>query len=58
MCAVLNDDLLEQLRDIKVPSGTELPIKLDLVNAYELLRLSDLTVYSSDNRIVFIITLP
>ncbi|KAE9523210.1 hypothetical protein AGLY_016377 [Aphis glycines] len=54
------NDLLEQLRDIKVslPSGTELPIELDLVNAYELLRLSDLTVYCSDNRIVFIITLP
>ncbi len=54
------NDLLEQLRDIKVslPSGTELPIELDLVNAYELLRLSDLAVYCSDNRIVFIITLP
>jgi len=35
-------DLLEQLRNIKIslPSGTELPIELDLVNANELLRLN------------------
>jgi len=53
-------ELLEQFRDIKIslPTGTELPIELDLISAYELLRLSDLTVYFSNNKIVFVITLP
>jgi hypothetical protein len=53
-------ELLEQLKDIKIslPTGTELLIELDIANAYELIRLSDLTVYFSNNKIVFIIILP
>jgi hypothetical protein len=53
-------ELLEQLKDIKIllPMDTELPIELDITNVYELVRLSDLTVYFSNNKIVFIIILP
>jgi hypothetical protein len=53
-------ELFEQLKDIKIslPTGTELPIELNITNAYELVRLSDFTVYFSNNKIVFIILLP
>lgn len=51
----------DQFKDIKVslPKGTDLPVELDIDNIYELLRLSDLIVYySNNNNLVFIIGIP
>lgn len=54
------DELNSQLKDIKVslPSGTDLPVGFDNGDSQELLRLSDLIVYYSDNNIVFKINIP
>jgi len=40
-------ELLENIKDIKVslPGGTDLPTDLDIQNIYELVKLSDLTIY-------------
>jgi len=53
-------ELINQLRDIKVsvPSGTDLPIDIDKGDPYELLGLSDVIIYYSDNKIVFKINIP
>lgn len=55
-----SNKLLIQFKDIKIwiPSGTDLPIELNEGNAYELLKLSELTVYYSDEKIVFILSIP
>ena len=53
-------ELINQLRDIKVsvPSGTDLPIDTERGDPYELLGLSDVIIYYSDNKIVFKINIP
>ena len=53
-------ELINQLRDIKVsvPSGTDLPIDIEKGDPYELLGLSDVIIYYSDNKIVFKINIP
>ena len=53
-------ELMQQFKDIKVslPSGTDMPIDLEVENTYELLRLSDLDVYYSNNNLVFIVKIP
>lgn len=53
-------ELLENIKDIKVPlpGGTDLPTDLDIQNIYELIKLSDLTIYYANDNLVFILTLP
>jgi len=53
-------ELINQLRDIKVsvPSGTDLPIDIEKGDPYELLGLSNVIIYYSDNKIVFKINIP
>ncbi|XP_060881048.1 uncharacterized protein LOC132952688 isoform X1 [Metopolophium dirhodum] len=53
-------ELLENIKDIKVslPGGTDLPTDLDIQNIYELVKLSDITIYYANDNLVFILTLP
>lgn len=53
-------ELLEHIKDIKVslPGGTDLPTDFDIQNIYELVRLSDIAIYYSNDNLVFIISLP
>jgi len=53
-------DLLEQLKNIKLnlPSGTNMPLEVQFSNVYNLIKLSDLTVYTNNNNIVFILNIP
>lgn len=53
-------ELLEHVKDIKVslPGGTDLPTDLDIANIYELVKLSDIAIYYSNDNLVFIISLP
>lgn len=52
-------ELLEQLREIKInlPKGTDLPLGLSTPEAYELIKISDITIYAEDRVIVFIINI-
>lgn len=52
--------LLEQFRNIKLtlPSGTNMPLEVELINVYELVKISDLTVYFNNDNIVFILNIP
>lgn len=54
------EQLLNQFKDIKLglPSGTDLPLDIDITSTNDLLRLSDLAVYYSNNNIVFVIIIP
>jgi hypothetical protein len=47
-------------QDIKIslPTGTDLPYSLNPDTIYDLTKLSDLTVYYSNNNIVFVLTIP
>lgn len=53
-------NLLEQFKDIKLilPSGTNMPLEVQHANVYDLVKLSDLTVYFNNNNIVFILNIP
>ncbi|XP_060871073.1 uncharacterized protein LOC132945368 isoform X2 [Metopolophium dirhodum] len=53
-------ELLEHVKDVKVslPGGTDLPTDLDIQNIYELIKLSDITIYYANDNLVFIISLP
>ncbi|XP_060855486.1 uncharacterized protein LOC132933186 [Metopolophium dirhodum] len=53
-------ELLKQFMVIKIglPSGTDLPMELNVNNVEEMMPLSDITIYYSDDKIVFIITVP
>jgi hypothetical protein len=53
-------EFLEHVKDIKVslPGGTDLPTDLDITNIYELVKLSDLAIYYSNDNLVFVISLP
>jgi len=52
--------LLEQFKNIKLvlPSGTNMPLEVEYSNVYDLVKISDLTVYYSNNNIVFILNIP
>jgi len=52
--------LLEQFKDIKLvlPSGTNMPLEVETNNVYDLVKLSDLTVYYNKNNLVFILNIP
>ncbi|KAF0746052.1 Envelope fusion protein [Aphis craccivora] len=53
-------ELLKQFLNIKVgmPSGTDLPIDLNESNVQEMIPLSDITIYYSNDKIVFILNIP
>jgi len=53
-------ELLEQFKDIKLvlPSGTNMPLEVQYSNVYDLVKLSDLTVYFNNNNIVFNLNIP
>lgn len=53
-------ELLVQFKEIKInlPKGTDLPVGLNVVEAHELMKLSDITIYSKNDSIVFIIDVP
>ncbi|XP_050060778.1 uncharacterized protein LOC126551465 [Aphis gossypii] len=52
--------LLEQFKNIKLvlPSGTSMPLEVEINNVYDLVKLSDLTVYYNENNLVFILNIP
>jgi len=43
---------------VSLPGGTNLPTDSDIQNIYELVKLSDLTIYYPNDNLVFILTLP
>jgi len=53
-------ELLEQFKSIKLalPSGTNMPLEVEYSNVYDLIKLSDLTVYFNKDNIVFILNIP
>lgn len=53
-------ELLEQFKNIKLnlPSGTNMPLEVQHSSVYELVKLSDLTVYTNNNNLVFILNIP
>lgn len=53
-------ELLSQFQDIRLslPTGLDLPFPLNIKTVYDILKLSDLTVYYSNNNIVFVMRLP
>ncbi len=53
-------ELLKQLLNIKIglPSGTDLPIDLNESNIQEMISLSDISIYYSNDKIVFILNIP
>ncbi|KAF0703471.1 Envelope fusion protein, partial [Aphis craccivora] len=53
-------ELLKQLLNIKIglPSGTDLPIDLNESNIQEMIPLSDISIYYSNDKIVFILNIP
>jgi len=53
-------DLLTKLQDIRLslPIGTDLPYTLSLETVNDILKLSDIKIYYSNNNIVFVITIP
>ncbi|KAF0714766.1 Envelope fusion protein, partial [Aphis craccivora] len=54
------NELLKQLLNIKIgmPSGTDLPIDLNESNVQEMIPLSDISIYYSNDKIVFILNIP
>lgn len=59
-CVLSPYELLGQLRKTKMnlPKGTDLPVGLSVVEALELMKLSDIIVYSKNESIVFVINIP
>jgi hypothetical protein len=54
------DQLLSQFKDVKLnlPSGTDLPLELDIANANDILKLSEIAIYHAGNNLVFKIGIP
>ncbi|KAE9533068.1 hypothetical protein AGLY_009496 [Aphis glycines] len=52
--------LLEQFKDIKLvlPSEINMPLEVETNNVYDLVKLSNLTVYYNKNNLVFILNIP
>jgi len=54
------NDLLTQFQDIRLslPTGTDFPYELTTMTVNDILKLSDVKVYYSNNNIVFVLTIP